>query len=372
MIFLTDSTGNLISLNRGAEGVLGVQEETVRGRDVTEFAVEPDKFRALLHEAITEGHAEAYEVPFRAVAGQTATCNVSLTLINAPDGSPREVVGICRNLTRRLALQDKLVRSERLAAIGKMAAGIAHEVNNPLAVIETIAGLIEDTLADERQALSPASYDLLSEAIERLHAQIKRAGNITHSLLGFARKSGAGLQQVDVTKLLDEALNLLAAEISRTQAEIRRDYSPDLPQPATDPMLLEHVFMNLLQNAIEAIEEKSSLQAAQEESRRGGNGTGEQPEASEVGWKGRVSIQTRLAAGGVEVVVEDNGVGIPEAARGKIFDLFHTSKPAGKGTGLGLAIVHNICKKLGYEVEVASEEGLWTRFTLLVPLTLPK
>lgn len=343
MIFLTNPQGFLLSFNAGAEKVLGYDADSVLGQSIAQLAVDPQHLQELFDEALNEGHSLGYELPLRRKDGEQAVCNVSLTLINAPDGSPLEVVGICRDLTTRLRLQQDLVQADRLAAIGKMAAGVAHEINNPLAVIDTIAGVIEETIADEKDNLDRASQKVLIKAAERLRYQTRRCTTITHSLLGFARKSKSGQIEVEVTELLDESLTLLASEISDAGVEIRRNYAPDLPLPVTDPMYLEQVFVNLLKNAFDAVEEK---------------GTGH----------GIVEITTRQRDNWYEIAIEDTGIGIPKQALDKIFDLFHTSKPTGKGTGLGLAIVRDIMNRLGGEIHVASEEGHWTRFTISLPL----
>jgi two-component system NtrC family sensor kinase len=223
---------------------------------------------------------------------------------------------------------------------------VAHEINNPLAIIDTIAGLISETITEEKEKLHPATQDIMVKAVERLGVQVKRCMNITDSLLGFVRKSKAGKQEVDIPELLEEPLNLLASEINNAGVEIHRHYSPDLPRPMTDPMLLEQVFVNLIKNAIEAIEEKS-----------------EPP--------GIIELSAITKGDRVEISIRDNGVGIPVETRNQIFDLFHTSKPVGKGTGLGLAIVHDLLKRLGCEIRVASEEGQWSCFTVLVPVSPP-
>jgi len=343
MIFLTNPTGHLLTFNAGAEKVLGYDAASVLGQPITNLAMEPEDLDNLFREALREGHAVAYEIPLARQDGDKAVCNVSLTLINAPDGSPLEVVGICRDLTTRLRLQQDLIRSDRLAAIGKMASGVAHEINNPLAVIDTIAGVIKETIEEEKDNLQPANRDILVKAIERLHHQMKRCTTITHSLLGFVGKSKGGQSEVSVAELLDESLDLLAPEINTSGSEVRRHYTPNLPRLVLDPMQLEQVFVNLLKNAFEAVEEK-----------------GEE--------HGVVEISTQLRNSWYEIVIADTGVGIPQEALGKIFDLFHTSKPVGKGTGLGLAIVHDLIKQLGGEIHVASEVGQWTRFTLLLPI----
>lgn len=344
LIFLTDTAGQILSTNSGARRILALADgEETQGHSILEFVDDTHTFSELLATALREGHAEQYEVPFLRRDGERAICNVSLTLISDASGQPLELLGICRDITTRMRLQDDLIRSERLAAIGKMAAGVAHEINNPLAVIETIAGLIQETLAEEGACLPETTRTNLERATQRLVQQAHRATAITHSLLGFARKSSASRQEVVIPTLLDESLSLLAPQIKQLAITIRRDDPPDLPAIVTDPSLLEQVFVNLIKNAIEAIEEKAAP-------------------------GGEVVIRTALAGDKLEITITDNGVGIPASEVGKIYDLFYTSKSAGKGTGLGLSIVFNILKKLGGTITVASEAGQGTSFTVALPL----
>jgi PAS domain S-box-containing protein len=342
LIFLTDTDGVLTSVNKGAETALGFAADDLVGRPVAELSRHPDEFRELFAQTLAEGHGESYEVPFARRDGETVLCNVSLTTIDEQGGAHREVIGICRDITRRRRLQDDLVRSDRLAAIGKMAAGVAHEINNPLAVMEAIAGVLTDTLAEEGHKLHPSSRDMLEKAAVRLRRQVKRCSSITHGLLGFARKSESGLVPVDVNATVDECLDLLMPEIRNAGAVIQRDYAADLKGFQTDPTLLQQILVNLLKNACDAIEET-------------GRGSGV------------ITLTTRRDEDVVSVAVQDDGVGIPAEALDKIFDLFQTSKPVGKGTGLGLAIVHDIVGKLGADIQVESEYGSWTRFTLRLP-----
>ncbi|MFH1845316.1 MAG: PAS domain-containing protein [bacterium] len=342
LIFLADPNGRLLSVNRALEQSLGYEPGQLNGHPVSELFTDTDVQQEMLTLALTEGHVAQYEVAFKHRHDDPVICNVSLTAIDDPDGNPIEIMGICRDITTRLQLKADLVRTERLAAIGKMAAGVAHEINNPLAVIKTIAGVLEEVLEEDGAEWHPATRDLVTRATERLNFQVKRAASITHSLLGFARKSESGLKQTSVTDLLDESLDLLAPEINLVGCEIRREYATATPTVLTDPMLLEQIFVNLVKNAIDAVEEKTGTQ-------------------------GVIRLEVIPATDSVVVKIQDNGVGIPEDALGEIFDLFHTSKPAGKGTGLGLAIVHDIVKRLGCQIEVASEVGLWTCFTLTIP-----
>jgi histidine kinase len=344
IIFVLDADGRLLTFNQGAIRSLGFGVGEVLGRPAASLAVEPEAMEALLETTRREGHATGYEIKLRSKSGDTVVCNLGLTAYGEAGATAAEIIGIGRDITTRVRLQEEVFRKEQLAAIGKMAAGVAHEINNPLAVIDTIAGYVEETVAAERDSLKDDLVHGLTQSMERLRHQVKRAMSITHSLLGFVRKSRGGLQRVDLAALLGESLDLLAPDIKQGAVEVHRSFAEGLPQPVTDPMLLQQIIVNLLTNAVDAMEER-----------------GREASRLEVG-------TTDLGADGVAFYVEDNGVGIPPEAQAKIFDLFQTSKPLGKGTGIGLAIVLDIVKRLGGDIDVASRPGEGSRFTVKLPL----
>jgi len=354
IIFITRPDGSLISYNNSAEEVFGGDSEKVLRQHVCNFAVEQENLRGLVNDAVVNGHAAEYDVKLKRRAGGEIVTNISLTRVNDPLGRPVELVGIARNITERLQLQEDLIQTERLAAIGKMAAGVAHEINNPLTIIEAVAGNMEDLLDEKRDAMDEETLKELSEDIARLYVHTGRCTSITHNLLGFARRSSGSRRVVSVTNLLDQSLDLLRPGANRLSLRVLRHYARHVPGVLTDPQLLEQIFVNLLRNAMDAIEERAPDQAIIDLS------------VSMVENPGDASMN-------VAATVKDNGIGIAEENLSQVFDLFYTSKPAGKGTGLGLSIVHNILKKIGGEIRVESEYGEGSSFTVLLPLeTLPQ
>jgi len=347
MIFLTDPDGVLLSFNSGAEQALGYSRDEVVGTPAHALCATPGDFEKLFATALRDGHAVAYEAEFRSRDRRPIIGNISLTLIQGPDGRPQEMVCLCRDITTRVRLKNDLIRSERLAAVGQMASGVAHEINNPLAVIDTIGGLVEETLRDEGDRLDPETRQILVKAMDRLHAQVQRCTAITHSLLGFVRNAQRGMTDVHLHTLLDECLTLLVTEIRRSGAEVARHFAPRMPVFRSDPTMLQQVFVNLFKNAVDAMEavpDRASL----------------------------LEITTTADGEQVTIAIQDNGVGIAPEDRDRIFDLFHTTKPMGRGTGLGLAIVHDILFRLGGSVRVASEPGRWSRFVVTLPLQPPE
>jgi len=349
IIFTARPDGRLQTYNTSAGRVFGPDREAVADRPVFDVAEDAKAFRAIFQKAVREGTAVAYEIRLRRHEGGTLTANISLTRVSDPQGRPSEIVVIARDITERLQLQEDLIQTERLAAIGKMAAGVAHEINNPLTIIETVAGVMEDILDDGAAGCPGETATQLRDAIGRIYHHTRRCTSITHNLLGFARRTTGVRSDVSVPDLLDRSLELLRPEANRISLRVVRHYAPGVPAVRTDPQLLEQIFVNLLKNAMDAIEEKKPRQAVIDLS------------VSLVEDPGDDSM--RVAA-----TVRDNGVGIPEEALGQVFDLFYTSKPAGKGTGLGLSIVYNILRKLGGEIRVESEAGEGSSFTVLLPL----
>jgi len=205
----------------------------------------------------------------------------------------------------------------------------------------------EETLEEEGHSLQDNTRAMLTQAMDRLHHQVQRVTTITHSLLGFVRTAQGGNTEVDMEGLLEECLAVLGTEIRRSRVEIVRLYTPDIPRFTSDPLLLQQVFVNLIHNAIDAMEEVP-------------------------GRPGVLEVLTNLDKDRVIVTIQDNGTGIPPEDQEKIFNLFHTTKPTGKGTGLGLSIVHDLLYRLGGNVRLASEHGQWTRFVVEIPLKPPE
>jgi two-component system NtrC family sensor kinase len=244
-------------------------------------------------------------------------------------------------MERKKAVSDEIsMQSSKMAALGKMAAGIAHEINNPLAVIGEKAGWMKDLLKSEDISKSE-DFQEFSDAVNRIEYHIVRAKTVTHRLLGFARRMEPVTEKVNINKVLDESIDFLENESRYRSIDIQVDYDPELPLTVSDSAQLQQVFLNILNNAIDAI-----------------------------GKDGEIVIRTKHIKKNHAIAVEisDNGPGIPKEMLTKIFDPFFTTKELGKGTGLGLSISYSIVEKLGGRMIVASEEGQGTTFTIYFPI----
>jgi two-component system NtrC family sensor kinase len=246
-----------------------------------------------------------------------------------------------QRMDRKKAASDEMaIQSSKMAALGKMAAGIAHEINNPLAVIGEKAGWMKDLLGMEDVAGSE-NFQELADAVNKIEYHVVRAKTVTHRLLGFARRMEPMAEKININEILDESIEFLKNEARYRNIEIQADYVPNLPLITTDPAQLQQVFLNIINNAIDAI-----------------------------GKDGQITIKTRTTAKNHEISIEigDNGPGVPKEVLSKIFDPFFTTKEVGKGTGLGLSISYSIIEKLGGRIMVASEEGQGTTFTIYLPV----
>ncbi len=240
---------------------------------------------------------------------------------------------------KKAASEDLAIQSSKMAALGKMAAGIAHEINNPLAVIGEKAGWMKDLLKEEDLSRSP-HYQEFAESVAKIEYHVNRAKKITHRLLSFGRRMEPVRERVDVNRVLNETIDFLENEARYRSIDIQTDLAEDLPQITSDSAQLQQVFLNILNNAIDAIGKNGLIQLK----------TRHMPKYSQI-----------------SIEISDNGPGIPKEIMDKIFDPFFTTKEVGKGTGLGLSISYSIVEKLGGRMMVASQEGAGTTFTIYLP-----
>ncbi len=240
--------------------------------------------------------------------------------------------------TRKWFMKDRQLHSQKLAALGELSASIAHEINNPLAIIRQEAELMGLILKKEEP---PKVGDLgeLQESVRMIVQQVDRCAEIIRNLLDFARKREPVVQAVDLNRVVEDMTRLVEKEARNNNIAIERHYDPELPSIYSDAPELRQVALNLLSNAAQAI---------------GKNGT--------------ITIITRPAGkNAVELVIADTGCGISAENLEKIFEPFFSTKPPGQGTGLGLSISHGLIQQLGGGIRVTSAVGQGTSFTITLP-----
>jgi PAS domain S-box-containing protein len=344
IIVTTDLDGNIVSFNRGAEESLGYSAEEVIGKPAAMFYQDPtmrDEFLRL----VKSGKA-VKDFSHELLRKDQTLLPVSITLSQLKDTEGKMIgtVGMSKDISRRKALMGQMLQSERMAAVGRVASGVAHEINNPLAVIGEIAGFLGSLIEEDAGADEAELHRELSEGLPKILKQVKRLRDITQRLLTFARKTEARVDVADANVSLDEILPFLQKEASLARAVIHRDYQEDLPRVAVEEMQLQEVFINLISNAIHAVARNN-----------GGN----------------IWLTTRGEGEKVVVAVKDDGPGIDESVRDRLFEPFVSTKTVGEGTGLGLSICYGIVKRYDGEIRVHSESGQGATFKVILPTHIP-
>ena len=250
-------------------------------------------------------------------------------------------------------LNEQLIQSQKLASIGEFSAGIAHEINNPLAVIYVETELAS-TLMKKESFVGIQGLDDVTDSLREIRTQVNRCKEITHKLLNFARKMDSVVQETNIHVLIDEVVAMRERDASFQNIVITRKFLENMPRVSSDPSLLRQVLLNLINNAIDALPQGGNIIV---ETKQGPDNQSDR--------RGEEFERFRI-------IVRDTGVGISEENLKKIFDPFFTTKPPGKGTGLGLSICHGIIQKLGGEISVESRLGVGTTFTVTLPVVTRK
>lgn len=244
-------------------------------------------------------------------------------------------------------LNKQVIKAGKLATVGELAAGIAHEINNPVAIMVEESGWINDILEDVHNTpISEEDRLEINSSLEQIRTQGARCKEITHKLLSFARKTDSTVKEVQLNDLIIEMAALSEQRAKYANVEIITKLDATLPGITTSTSEIQQVLLNLINNAVDAMAGKG----------------------------GTLTISSYFDTQGVHISLKDTGHGIPQDDLTRIFDPFFTTKPVGKGTGLGLSICYGIINKMEGEISVSSTVGEGTTFTLLLPLdkaTLP-
>jgi two-component system NtrC family sensor kinase len=263
--------------------------------------------------------------------------------------------------------QDRLVQTEKLASLGQLTAGIAHEIKNPLNFVNNFAALSAELINELTDLLKPAALDgttrkeadeltqTLKDNLERVVQHGKRADSIVKNMLLHSREGSGEHRPSDINALLDESLNLAyhgaRAEKPQFNVTLQRDFDASAGEIELFPQEITRVFLNLIANGFYAVTKRKA-------------------ELGNSGYEPRLTATTRNLGHTVEIRIRDNGIGIPAEVKEKMFNPFFTTKPAGEGTGLGLSMSHDIIvKQHGGTINVETEPGQFTEFTIVLPRT---
>jgi two-component system NtrC family sensor kinase len=238
---------------------------------------------------------------------------------------------------------SQLIMAGKLAEVGEMSSGMAHEINNPLQVMMAEMTMINDLFGDlKTDEKNVQTIQLLKESMDQVSVQINRCKGITQGLLKFARKYEPMIQKIIPEELMAEVAGMIEHQANLQNIEIKFNIAADIPEIESDPAQLQQVFLNLLNNAMYAVKNEAH------------------PE---------ITITAQSEENFITVSISDNGCGIAPDQLKKIFVPFFTTKPVGKGTGLGLSTCYGIIENLGGRIEVSSEIDAGTTFSVYLPKT---
>ncbi len=319
--------GRIQEANDYAADLFAEQPAQLTGRLLEDFVLPDD--REVLRAALDEGfRGQPTRVDVH-VPRPGGARRMEIALRQLPEADPSVVLMIGRDVTTEVEMQARLVETERLAAVGELVAGVAHEVNNPLGSISAFAQLL---LREEGLSLDQR------ESLEIIYSETLRASHVVKDLLAFARRSAPRRESVDLTQVVEGALRLRGYQLASHGVQTLLDLPAGLPQVVGDARQLQQVVLNLVTNALQAMPDGGDL---------------------------------RLIAGGdadrVTLEIGDSGGGIPESVRPHIFEPFYTTKPEGEGTGLGLSVSYGIVAAHGGTLALASSTQSGTTFLITLP-----
>jgi two-component system NtrC family sensor kinase len=344
-IIAADMKGNIIIFNEGAERLLGYRAEEVIGKLHITQLYPPGVAKKIMRRLRSETYGPKGKLPTTpttivAKSGEHIPVRISAAIVYEGNQEIASV-GIFRDLRERIKMQQQLedtyrqlLHSEKLASLGKLAAGVAHELNNPLGGILMYANML----------LEQASEGPMAQDLREIVEQALRCKEIVRGLLDFARRRGEELARVQVNEILEKCLALMSKQAMFLNIHLDKQLEQELPQVAAEADQLSQVFTNLIVNAVDAMEGRGTL---------------------------GIRTWTEGDPPQVQVEVSDTGSGIPEEHLQRVFDPFFTTKEVGKGTGLGLSIAYGIVRRMGGDIQVRSQVGKGTTFRLRFPLEPP-
>jgi PAS domain S-box-containing protein len=330
-LLLLDAEDRIQAWNRALEEIYGLQRDAALGRRLSEvFPLHV--VRRIEHEVgarEASGETRIFRLGMVNKKGNRVMVNLAISPVDREDEGRSAKVVTFDDVTRRVKLEEQVLRQERLASLGLLAAGVAHEINTPLTGISSYAQMLLEELDEE---------DPRKEVLEKIEAQTRRASGITSSLLNLSRPEETSLEPLDLNRLIGEVLQLFEPQVRGREIRLGVELDEKLAPVLGHKGKLQQVFLNLLINARDA-----------------------------VGREGEITVATFARDGKAVVEVTDDGVGIAEEDLLRIFDPFFTTKGRGKGTGLGLSISYGIVHEHQGELHVESHPGARTRFSVELP-----
>ncbi len=335
-IFVTDLEGTFLSVNQKMARLLKVSQHKLVGKNLLRFVKESDRGRIeeILLEVSRGGELEPFEIDLTKNRGDFFTGEVNLSVVKQAD-EINLIQGIVRDITERKQMEAQLMRESKLSTIGRLAFGLAHEINNPVGLI---SWYVEDILQKLETCPARNYEDIqrIEKSMKVMQEQAHRCLNVIQNILDFARPTVTKYEKIDLIRTIKIALNLVESEAQWGKKKIIKKLESSPVYIMGNESQVIQVFLNILNNALDAIANS-----------------------------GEISVCTESRGEEVCVEISDTGIGIPHENIDKIFDPFFTTKP--KGTGLGLSICYGIVQRMKGRIDVQSRVGKGTTFTIILP-----
>jgi len=331
VIYLSTFAGRFIDINKAGEELFGYTRDELLALKLDGIYKEPRNRGDLIEKIVRDGFVRDFSVVLKRKDGAYLDCLITATAKRDQDGNATGIQGIIRDLSEQKQVWEHILQMEQLSSLGGILSGVAHELNNPLTAIIGNAQLLT------RKEI-PSEY---KEKLEVIRKESIRCTKIVSGLLAFAREHKPERKLVNINDIIMDSHKLREYELRVNNVSMELVLSKDLPETAADPYQLQQVFINLINNAHDAVVEKGG---------------------------GILTIGSQHQNGRIRVEFTDNGIGIKDEDRKRIFDPFFTTKEVSKGTGLGLSIAYGIIAEHDGMVTVDSKLGEYTKFIIELPV----
>ncbi len=337
IIVSIDFEGTVLYVNPAVEDILGYKPEEVIGLKLTEFEESPAEIKKIYHgllQAINEeSHLSLFEIGLKDKNGRPLVLEISARKMS------NFITAIARDVTERKRMQQQLLRASKLASVGTLAAGIAHQVNNPLAIMLSTSAVLRDLLESYPQAPDDLQ-EIAFKYLGILEKQVDRTQKVVSGLMGFIQTRRSDVRSSNVNRLLKEVTRLLFQPLSSPDIEVELVLAENLPDAMLDPIAVQQALVNLVQNALDAM-----------------------------AGKGRLVLKTEAAGSMINISVMDNGPGVPPDLQERIFEPLFSTKGAEKGAGLGLSLSVMLLESFGGRIRYEDGPGGGAVFIVEVPET---
>jgi len=284
--------------------------------------------------ALLEGEEDIQVIEYRIKAGDGKSywAHEKMSILRDSEGKPTGIIGVTRDITEQKKVTENLIVADRLVSLGEMAAGLAHEINNPLTAVMGFAYLLQQ---------NPATSPEIREDVESIYQESKRAADVIKNFLAFSRGHTTEKKAEQINIMVDNVLKLRQSRMQKENIEVKLDLAEDLPSVYCDPARIQQAVLNIILNA-----EYFMYEAHQ---------------------RGTLTIKTHVYGGNIRLSIRDDGPGIAPDKLDQVFDPFYTTKQTGEGTGLGLSISHSIVHEHGGNIYIESSLGKGAFFTIELP-----